>query len=292
MGILAVGTAVVVYVFTRPDDPVALAVQACTGGTKQAVDFGLRAGIGDTGAIVAGAGLTKQMLGSLKPADSVEGTKQQFNYIACIDRRLAAARAPQVAASCSDPNDPCVDIVRLADFTKSACPAEGGPGPVDLAEFYDTVSFSVPGVQRYEAVGSPSGRAKLTVLRQDGQNLVQVPAVEQPRCATCPSPEFTFNIPVVDGRAEYRWRWVDGHDGDPVDGLFVKSLARVRSVHAHIKLPHGVTLDSKSVEPPEVARKCVVGHNSLACTDLSGAEMRRAVKWAWDWTLWSRCRGK
>jgi hypothetical protein len=49
------------YIFNRPDDPVSRAVSACTGGAKQAVDFGLKAGLSEA-SLTAGAGLTKQLL--------------------------------------------------------------------------------------------------------------------------------------------------------------------------------------------------------------------------------------
>lgn len=299
VGLLLAAGGSVLYVFTRPDDPVSRAVAACTGGAMQAVDFGLKAGVNQTG-IVAGAGLTKQLLSSMKPLDSVEGTKQQFNYIACIDRRLAEANPTRPADTCANESDPCVDIVRVADFTASACPApagasgQAGASPrKDVADFHDTVLVSAPGVQRYQAVASPSGGAKLRVFRLDGANSVEVPAIEEPRCPTCPYPTKTFTLPVSGGKAEYRWNWVDGHDGDPADGLAFQSLYRIRSVHAHVKLPEGVApVETKAIEPASVALKCVVGHNNIACKDLAATEMRQLIKWVWNWTLWSRCGGK
>jgi hypothetical protein len=296
---------------------------------KKAADFGLKAGVSESSATVAAA-INKQLVGMSKFTDTPEGTKQQFQFIACIDRRMAqaiaeeaqaasAAAAAAASGGCSV-SSPCVDIVRVADFSGSSCaglssgasaPTSGavpssaaaavseaavsasGPAPkaahTDVAVFEDNIAVTPASVSTYRATAQPNGKVTVVLKRLDAGQEIVVPPVSKEECPDCSYNTLNFNMPVVDGKVRYWWHWTDGHSASKGEGLAFKSLYRVKSIFAQVILPKDVQLENSRALPASLASKCVFGFQNMACRDLTGEEGREIVRWAWDWNLWARC---
>lgn len=278
--------ALLVYFYSNRtiDDETRKALLTCGGDAGSSLSAGLQAKLkehqGNIGAAV------NEVVSGTKFSSDAEGTKQQLQFLSCMDRRLA----PKPEGECTTEH-PCADLVRIADFTKLSC-GEGG-SRTDEATFEMTavVTPVSPQANFFMVNASPQKGASVKVFAttQDGE--VEIPPSSQ-ACDQCDVKKLTYNIPWYSpGEARYKYVWTNGHSGSKQEGLaFDAPNYGIRSIYASVKLPKEVELSNAIIKPDGVGRtNCVITQDSLVCRGLTGPDQRSGVMWLWDWNVWDGC---
>ena len=188
------------------------------------------------------------------------------------------------------PEQGCVDILRVADFSKSECREDGSR--TDVAEFTDTFTLvNAATTDFYYARAQPDVKRGQHVELFDLSESATKPVAPSDRsCDKCASPELKWTLKVKSGVARGKWRWTNSHP-DSEEGLIFDSQYRIRNIKAVYILPPGVSMVQDS-KPFSSAGSAPMERCQSTRNECLGLYTDKPAYFHWRWNMWDGCPGK